>query len=218
MCPAGITPLRSVLSAKRACSIETPTEILNAAPLARTGVQEDGAMKLGWIAALSVMMASTAVFAAQLPDEQLVKDPDGGATLAVLTLCNDCQSGEGKACYTGAEQGWLDGKPCGKCLIESNFSVLVKYPYDVHISGTLTDPAGAPVKDRFVQVFLPGGWTVKGRTSERGTFRLMLGATPGGSIDYGARVIAPSSSRVHVQGFADGSQLLHHGLASRAVG
>ena len=134
-------------------------------------------MKLGWLAALSMMVASTAVSAAQLPDEQAIKDPDGGATLAVLTVCNDCQSGEGKSCYSGAEQGWLDGKPCGKCLIESNYRVLLKYPYDLHIAGTLTDPDGKPVQDRFVQVFLPGGWTVRGRTSEQGAFRLMLGAT-----------------------------------------
>jgi hypothetical protein len=134
-------------------------------------------MKLLWIAALSMMVVSAAGHAAPPPDEQLIKDPDGGTPLAVLTVCNDCRSGEGKSCYSGAEQGWLNGKPCGKCLIDSNYGVLLRYPYDLHITGTLTDPEGTPVKSRLVQVFLPSGWTVRGRTSEQGTFRLMLGAT-----------------------------------------
>ena len=133
-------------------------------------------MKLRWTATLSVIMASTALHAAQLPSEQPIKDHEG-TTLAILTVCNDCQSGEGKSCYSGAEQGWLNGKPCGKCLIESNFGELLKYPYDLHITGTLTDPSGKPVKDRFVKAFLPSGWSIRGRTSELGTFRLMLGAT-----------------------------------------
>lgn len=134
--------------------------------------------KRGWIAALSMMMmASTAAHAAQLPDEVTIKDPDGSGTVAVITLCNDCQSGEGKGCYTGAEDGWFKGAPCGKCLVDSNFRSLLKYPYDLQIIGTLVAPSGEPVKDRFVQVFLPNGWTVRGRTSELGTFRLMLGAT-----------------------------------------
>ena len=151
-------------------------------------------MKLGWIAALSVMVASTAGYAAQRSDEHLIKDPDGSTTFAVLTVCNDCRSGEGKSCYSGAEHGWLNGKPCGKCLIDSNYRTLLTYPYDLHITGTLTDPEGNPVKNRFVQVFLPGGWTVRGRTSERGAFRLMLGATADRKskqplvVDLGTRV------------------------------
>ncbi len=141
-------------------------------------------MKLGKVGTVTQMvgfliliMASTAVRAAQLPDQVPIKDPDGDATLAIITLCNDCKAGDGKGCYTGAEDGWLEGAPCGKCLIESNFRKLLRYPYDLQITGTLVDPQGQPVKDRFVQVFLPNGWTVKGRTSELGTFRLLLGAT-----------------------------------------
>lgn len=133
-------------------------------------------MKLWWMAALSVMMAATAVHAMTAPDEQPIKDPDG-ATLAMLVVCNDCQSGAGKSCASGAEVGWLNGKPCGQCLIESNFGTLLKYPYDLHIKGTLTDPDGKPVKNRFVKAFLPNGWSIRGKTSEAGTFRLMLGAT-----------------------------------------
>jgi len=134
--------------------------------------------KVGWIAALSLMMmGTTAVRAAELPDQMSIKDPDSNATLAVITLCNDCKSGAGKGCYTGAEVGWLNGTPCGKCLVDSNFPHLLRYPYDLQITGTLVSPNGQPVKDRFVQAFLPNGWTVRGRTSESGTFRLLLGAT-----------------------------------------
>ena len=134
-------------------------------------------MKLGWIAAISLVVTSSAGHAAQRPDELLITDPDGGTPLAVLVVCNDCQSGEGQSCYSGAEPGWLNGKPCGKCLIDSNFRPLLKYPYDLQITGTLMDPEGAAVKNRMVQVFLPVGWTVRARTSEQGTFRLLLGAT-----------------------------------------
>ena len=128
------------------------------------------------MAALSVMLAHVAVHAAQMPSELPVKDTDG-TTLAVVVVCNDCQAGEGTSCYTGAEEGWLDGKPCGKCLLHSNFGAVVKYPYDLQIAGTLTDPNGNPVKNRFVKAFLPSGWTIRTRTSEQGTFRLLLGAT-----------------------------------------
>jgi len=129
------------------------------------------------IAALGVLLATAATHAAQLPDEMPIKDPESGSIVAVITLCNDCKSAADKGCYTGAEVGWLNGAPCGKCLVDSNFPRMLKYPYDLQILGTLVDPSGKPVKDRFVQAFLPNGWTVRGRTSEAGTFRLMLGAT-----------------------------------------
>jgi len=137
-------------------------------------------MKVGMVgrmAALCVLMATSAVYAAQLPDEVAIKDPDGGGTLAVIMLCNDCKSGKGKDCSTGAEEGWFNDVPCGKCLLDSNFRSLLRYPYDLQITGTLVGADGQPIKDHFVQVFLPNGWTVKGRTSELGRFRLLLGAT-----------------------------------------
>jgi hypothetical protein len=133
-------------------------------------------MKVWWMAAISMMLASTAVHAGQLAGEQPIKDTDG-TTIAVLTVCSDCQSEAGKSCYSGAEAGWLAGKPCGKCLIQRNYGEAVNYPYDLQITGTLTDPDGQPVKDRFVKAFLPNGWTIRARTSEKGAFRLMLGAT-----------------------------------------
>lgn len=132
-------------------------------------------MRRWWMVVIGTLMA-TAAGAAQLADQQTVQDPEGN-TLGVLLLCNDCQSGSGKGCYTGAESGFLNGKPCGKCLIESNYGTVIRYGYDLHVIGTLTDPEGHPVKERFVKLFLPNGWGVRSRTSEQGTFRLMLGAT-----------------------------------------
>ena len=131
-------------------------------------------MTVRWMAALSVMMVSAAAYASS--NEQPIKGADG-VTVAVLANCNDCQSGESATCHSGAEQGWLNGKPCGKCLLDANYGVTLKYPYDVHIVGNLVDPEGKPVKDRFVKAFLPNGWTIRGRTAEQGKFRLMLGAT-----------------------------------------
>jgi len=151
-------------------------------------------MQRCWMVMLLGLLA-TAAHAKSLPDQETVKDPDGN-TLAVLLLCNDCQSASGKTCYTGAESGFLGGKPCGQCLIESNFGTVIKYPYDLHVIGTLTDPEGKPVKDRFVKLFLPNGWGVRSRTTDQGTFRLMLGATAERKskeplvIDIGARVDA----------------------------
>lgn len=109
--------------------------------------------------------------------EQLVKDPEGGAVFGKIVMCNDCKSGAGKGCNDGSEAGWYESKACGKCLIESNYGVTLRYPYDLAFIGKLTDAEGNPVKDRFVKVFLPNGWGIRTRTSELGTFRMSLGAT-----------------------------------------
>jgi hypothetical protein len=141
---------------------------------------------------LLVGLLATAAQATQPPDQQVVKDPEGN-TVGVLLLCNDCRS-PGKNCYTGAENGFLNGKPCGKCLIDSNYGITLRYGYDLHVIGTLTDPEGHPVKDRFVKLFLPNGWGVRSRTTDQGSFRLMLGATAGRKakeplvIDIGTRI------------------------------
>jgi hypothetical protein len=134
-------------------------------------------MKLRWMTVLGLMMVTAAVQAATLPDELPIKDADG-KTYAVVVLCNDCESPEGaKPCDTGAEDGWLNGKPCGQCLLMDNYGQPMLYPYDLHFTGTLTDAAGHPIKDRFVKMYLANGWKVRTRTTEQGTFRLMLGAT-----------------------------------------
>lgn len=109
--------------------------------------------------------------------EHVFKDPESGSTLAKIVACNDCKAGSGKGCDNGAEKGWLEGKPCGKCFLDSNFGVLVRYPYDLQITGKLTNAAGEPIKDRFVKLFMPNGWGVRTRTTEAGTFRMTMGAT-----------------------------------------
>jgi len=109
--------------------------------------------------------------------EKDFNDPTSGVNLAKLVMCNDCKSASGQGCDDGTEMGWLNGKPCGKCMIESNYGVTIRYPYDLHFIGQLTDAAGEVVKDRFVKIFLPNGWGVRTRTNDKGAFRMTMGAT-----------------------------------------
>ncbi len=133
-------------------------------------------MKLRWavvvIAGLVGAFAQGALAADQIP----FKGKEG-ESLGVVVLCNDCQSATGKQCHTGAEEGWLAGKACGKCLLESNWGAAPQSPYDIHIIGVLVDTDNKPIKDRFVKLFLANGWGVRTRTDEEGKFRLTLGAT-----------------------------------------
>ena len=136
-------------------------------------------MRLWWIAALAVLWGTSTISVAAAPDELPVKDGDG-KTVGLVVQCNTCRStaeSSKKGCYAGAENGWLNGKPCGMCMVKENATTSLKHPYDLHLIGKLVNEAGEPLKDRFVKLFLPNGWTVKTRTSEQGTFRLMLGAT-----------------------------------------
>ena len=136
-------------------------------------------MKLWWVALLGIAIAHSAVPAAADSREAAVKGEDGQA-LAVVVVCSDCQAASGKSkksCGSGREDGWLDGQRCGKCLLDSNYGTTLRHAYDLHFTGTLVDAAGEPVKDRFVKLFLPNDWTVRSKTSDLGTFRLMLGAT-----------------------------------------
>jgi hypothetical protein len=131
-------------------------------------------MQLRWIAGLVLMLMASGAQAAS--DRIEVKTADG-REIGVIVLCNDCRSAGGKGCYAGTEQGWYDGKACGKCLVDANNAIILKYPVDVHITGKLVDPAKKPIKDRFVKLFLPNGWGVRTRTQADGSFRLLLGAT-----------------------------------------
>ena len=107
----------------------------------------------------------------------LVKDPDG-KTMAVILDCNSCQDpSTGKNCESGVENGYYDGKPCGKCLLDANFPTRIPYAYDLQFLGTLKDESGQPLKGRFVRMYLPNTWTVRTRTMDDGLFRLLLGAT-----------------------------------------
>jgi hypothetical protein len=155
-------------------------------------------MKVWLLAAVGVVVASVAAQAAP-PNAQTIKDEDG-RLLAMLVVCSDCQSTSGaKQCHTGVDQGWLDGQPCGKCLLESNPGWHYQSPNGLVFTGTLTDAAGQPVKDRFVKLFLANGWSVRGRTTDQGTFRLMLGATEKATgkkpviTDIGKHIDSPKS-------------------------
>jgi ribosomal protein S27E len=105
-----------------------------------------------------------------------VKDKEG-KTYALVVLCNDCRNGSGNSCFDGAEEGFWKGQPCGKCLLRANGGRLVEVPYDVHLTGVITDPQGRPVKDRFVKLFMQNGWGHRTRTFEDGRFRIIMGAT-----------------------------------------
>ncbi len=128
-----------------------------------------------WWMAVAVTVVALGIRAQAF--EQAVKAPDDGVTLAKMLMCNDCKSGSGKGCDDGAEKGWLNAQPCGKCLLESNHGITIMYPYDLHITGRLTDATGAAVKERYVKLFLPNGWGVRTRTNEEGVFRMTMGAT-----------------------------------------
>lgn len=122
------------------------------------------------------VMAARAVAAARV---EPIKDTDGN-TLAVVVVCDSCQAGtrtSAQPCSAGAEKGWLNGVPCGECMLRANFREPLAYAYDLHLMGKLTDEAGNPLKERFVKLFFPNGWTMRGRTAEDGSFHLLLGAT-----------------------------------------
>jgi len=154
------------------------------------------------VVTLGLMTAAPMVQAESAPDVQPIKGPDG-AILAVLVQCNGCASpgGTAKKCYTGIEEGYLNGQPCGKCMITENFGARFAYPYDLHLTGKLVDPEGQPIKDRFVKVFMANGWSIRTRTGAEGTYRAMLGATAERKsstplvVDLGTRVDSPKDNK-----------------------
>lgn len=123
-----------------------------------------------------LLVFSLLVPAVAFASQHEVKDKDG-KTFAVILDCSSCKNGKGSDCVTGVEKGFHDKKKCGACLLESNFGTRIGYPYDLHIVGKLVDEKGNPLKNKFVKLFLPNTWTVRTRTREDGTFRLLLGAT-----------------------------------------
>ena len=131
------------------------------------------------VVAVSVCSWAAIAVAAPLRDEIEVRDAEG-TIYGKVVICNDCKTptdGGKKPCHPGAADGWMDDKPCGSCLLKSNADTLIMYPYDLAITGKLVDRDGNSVAKRFVKMFLPNGWGVRSRTSDKGSFRLLLGAT-----------------------------------------
>ena len=162
-------------------------------------------MKRVWMGAIIGALMVTATLALASANEQPIKDEDGHV-MAVLVVCNDCRGSTGsKKCHDGAEHGFVGDKPCGQCLVRENADARFEYPYDLHFTGTLTDDKGNPVKNRFVKLFLANGWSVRTRTADDGTYRLMLGAIADRKsntpvvTDVGRRV---DSSTDHAENFA----------------
>lgn len=153
-----------------------------------------------WRVVLLVGLVASVAQAAPMRNELDVRDAEGNV-YGKLVICNDCKSDseKGKTCHPGAPEGWLDGKPCGSCLLRSNLGVLVKYPYDLHVGGTLVDKNGKPIDKRFVKMFMPNGWGIRSKTNDKGVFRLMLGATDARKgkqrimVDIGQRVDSVSA-------------------------
>ncbi len=136
-------------------------------------------MKLWWLLGLSSITTMIAALpSAAMAGAQPIKD-ESGKTIAVVVVCDSCQSSDGshKQCYTGVEHGWLNGVPCGKCMVDENAGRPLGYAYDLHLTGKLVGADGAPLKQRFVKLFLSNSWTVRTRTGDDGVYRLMLGAT-----------------------------------------
>jgi hypothetical protein len=165
--------------------------------------QVSGGIMQKWlvmVGALALTTATTTVQAQKAPDVQPIKGTDG-ETWAMLVQCNSCSSPGGKKCHAGAEEGFLNGQPCGKCMIVENYGARFSYPYDLHLTGKLVDAQGKPIKDRFVKIFMANGWNIRTRTSEAGTYRLMLGATAERKsatplvIDLGTRADAPADNK-----------------------
>ncbi|HVO25002.1 MAG TPA: hypothetical protein VMW56_15375 [Candidatus Margulisiibacteriota bacterium] len=151
---------------------------------------------------LALPTVGAAVRAEDAKDVIPIKSSEG-QTLAVLVQCNNCAKATAgaKNCRTGVEEGYLNGRACGKCMITENYGARLAYAYDLHLVGKLVDAQGQPIKDRFVKVFMANGWNIRTRTSDAGTYRLMLGATVERKsttpvvVDLGTRVDSPKDNK-----------------------
>jgi len=158
-------------------------------------------MRVGRLIAMGVILAAISAQAEAPPAEIPIKDADG-TTMAVAVVCNECahpeEAGSGKVCRAGMVSGWLKGNQCGACLNELNTEPVLACPYDLHVTGTLVDAKGQPLKSEYVRLLTPFGWSVRSITSDKGAFRLTVGATaqPRKStkpliVDIGTQVSSP---------------------------
>jgi hypothetical protein len=128
-----------------------------------------------WMVVLSMFVVSLAVASPAPGAQDVLKDPDGKA-LAVVWDCSSCEKG-GDKCDNGVENGFHDGARCGQCLMKANYGNPVPIPYDVRVFGSLKDEKGDPLKATFVRLFLPNGWSIRTRTTDKGMFVLRMGPT-----------------------------------------
>ncbi|MCX8072331.1 MAG: hypothetical protein N3C12_07765 [Candidatus Binatia bacterium] len=128
-----------------------------------------------WSFAVVLVAVGTLAGRVAARDPVPVRDKSG-KVWAEVVVCNDCKNPGEANCFDGAESGWLNGRPCGKCFVDKNYGKLVPVPYDVHFVGTLVDSQGAPVKDRFVKLFVQNGWGHRTATRPDGQFRIIIGA------------------------------------------
>jgi len=109
--------------------------------------------------------------------QDVLKGPDG-ETIALVLDCNSCQElKEDAGCEGGAENGFRDGVPCGRCLMDANYGTHIPIAYDSRVTGRLKDENGKPVSKKYVRIFLPNTWSIRSRTADDGSFSLRLGAT-----------------------------------------
>jgi hypothetical protein len=133
-------------------------------------------MQIWRVIVLGLMIASTA----QAAEDRVPLKDENGKTLGVFLFCNECEkpaAEPGKRCLQGAVDGWLDGKPCGSCLVKSNWGVLVRYPRDLVVNGKLVREDGTPAKNHYVKLFTSNGWGARTQANPDGSFKMRLGAT-----------------------------------------
>jgi hypothetical protein len=127
-----------------------------------------------WMIPIALLLLPNLTLAAKDP----IKDPASGKAIAYVLDCNTCKSPEkGADCDSGAAKGFSGGAECGECLMVSNFGHRIGYPFDMQITGKLFDENGKPLGGKFVKLYMPNTWTVRTRTLDDGSFRLVLGAT-----------------------------------------
>ena len=154
-------------------------------------------IKTWWIVALGLSVASIAQAASNGVVVPL-KDGDG-KVLAQMVLCGSCENSNesGKTCYNGAPEGWLDGKPCGQCLLKNNWGVMIRHSRDLSLIGRLIRPDGTPGRKHYVKLFMPNGWGGRTQTNTEGHFRLLLGATA--ERQKGAPIVVDLGERTDVK-------------------
>jgi len=182
------------LSLFESCSIGSAALVLNAGQIGSGGANDE---LWGFsMRELAVILIGILLSGPVAATQDVLKDP-GGKTIAVILDCSECKDQKkGSKCASGVESGFEHNAPCGQCLLDANFGTRIGYAYDLVFTGYLKDEKGEPVKGKFVKLFLPNTWTVRTRTTDKGMFRLLLGATverKGNPVqlDLGVRTMRP---------------------------